>query len=531
MACALALAVNAADVTLPPAPAASDSLATQSKIFVKHIRFEGNTVFSDDVLTDRVRDYVNREVTAAELFEVRNIVSRHYADNGYINSGALLPDQNVDDGVIVFEIIEGTLTTIEIKGNTRLRDRYIRSRIHCDHYSPLNIRSLQNPLRLLHNDNVIERINSQLRPGPKMGESVLEVTVDESRPYRLGFGFNNHRSPSIGSYRGEVAAAFANVTGWGDEIGASYGITEGLDDYSIYYAVPVTRHDTTVSISYDNNDSTVISHDFADLDIESQTDTLSIGLRQPLVRTPTREVAMSLQFQKKKNETSLFGLPFAFFGQGENDEESKTTVFSFGQEWIERSVKRVVTARSTVSVGVDWLDATVDEAHGPDGKFVTWLGQFQWLQQVPYRSSQLLFRSDLRLSDDSLLALERFSIGGHNTVRGYRENEITRDNALVLGLEYQMPVATVKLPGVSRGPLDGQIHCSVFGDYGRGWNRNTGTPNPQDLSSIGIGVKWYAGSRLYMEFYWGHALRNVTGDDEHDLQDDGFHFQVNANVF
>ncbi len=519
------------DFSLPPLKLDSSNLSGQSIIFLKQVVFEGNTIFTNAELIQLVASYLNREVTAAELFDMRNLISRYYTDKGFINSGAILPDQSAVDGVVVFKIIEGKLTDIDISGNGHLRDRYIRSRIESGVTTPLNIYDLQLPLRLLHNDKLIDRIQSQLRPGMELGQSILHVDVDESQPYRLGFGFNNYRSPSIGSYRGEVAGSVRNLSGWGEEIGASYGLTEGLDDYGVCFTVPLTRRETTFLISYDNNDSTVVSNDFADLEIESQTDTLAVGLRQPLYRTLNHEFALSLQLQKKKNETSLLGLPFSFLGSGENKGVSRETVVSFGQEWIDRSIKRVITARSTLNFGIDWLDATIGETSGPDGKFVTWLGQFQWLQQLPFRESQLLFRSDLRLADDSLLPLERFSIGGHDTVRGYRENEITRDNGLILGLEYQMPIAMFKLPGVSRDPQDGRLYGSVFSDYGRGWNRNTGTADPQSLSSVGIGLKWYAGYRLNMEFYWGHALRNVTGDDEHDLQDDGFHFQINANVF
>ncbi len=53
--------------------------------------------------------YQNREITAEELQEVKNIVSRYYVDKGYINSGAIIPDQAVKDGVVLLKIIEGEL--------------------------------------------------------------------------------------------------------------------------------------------------------------------------------------------------------------------------------------------------------------------------------------------------------------------------------------------------------------------------------------------------------------------------------------
>ena len=53
----------------------------------------------------------------------------HYVNNGYVNSGAVIPDQTVADGVITFDIIEGELTRIDLEGNKWFRDGYIRKRL------------------------------------------------------------------------------------------------------------------------------------------------------------------------------------------------------------------------------------------------------------------------------------------------------------------------------------------------------------------------------------------------------------------
>ena len=59
----------------------------------------------------------------------------------------------------------------------------------------------------------------------------------------------------------------------------------------------------------------------------------------------------------------------------------------------------------------------------------------------PDRSSVLaLTPLMLRLTPDPLLSLERFSLGGADTVRGYRQNQVVSDNGLLGGFELQIPV-------------------------------------------------------------------------------------------
>lgn len=48
---------------------------------------------------------------------------------------------------------------------------------------------------------------------------------------------------------------------------------------------------------------------------------------------------------------------------------------------------------------------------GTDGRFFSWLGQFQWVRRVSDRNV-VLASINTQLTPDSLLSLERFSIGG-----------------------------------------------------------------------------------------------------------------------
>lgn len=119
------------------------------------------------------------------------------------------------------------------------------------------------------------------------------------------------------------------------------------------------------------------------------------------------------------------------------------------QEWVHRTPEQVWAVRSTFSVGVDLLGATINAGAVPDGRFFAWLGQFQWVRRLWDTDSQLILRSDLQIAADPLLPLEKLAIGGAVTVRGYRENVFARDNGWVSSLEFRIPIFRLPLPWLS----------------------------------------------------------------------------------
>lgn len=506
---------------LPPiTPRGKPTLSAAARITVKKFIFEGNHTVSTEKLNELVQKYLNREITAEELQEVKNIISRYYVDQGYINSGAIIPDQPVKDGVIKLQIMEGELVKVEIEGNKRLRTSYIQNRLQIKDHEILNINELQERLQLLHQNPLFKRLNAELGPGVKLGEAMLKVQVTEERPYEFGFRVSNHRSPSVGAYRGELEAQHHNLLGFTDHLFLRYGLTSGLKDYTIDYSLPVTRYDTMLGFHVERSDSEVVTEPFKQLDVRSDAETYAITLTHPIYRKPDRELDLGLRLEKRSSKTYLLGRPFSF-GEGVKDGKSDITVARFTQDWLYRSRVEVIAARSSFNFGLNALDSTINNDGTPDSKFFSWLGQFQWVKRLSLLDSQLLFRSDLQWTNEGLLPLEKFSIGGASTVRGYRENQLTRDNGWVSSLEWRIPI-------ISRDTReDGILYFSPFVDYGRAWNSKSDTPDPRDISSVGLGLRWLPTQKIQAALYWGKALRKIPKSEDYDLQDDGVHFEFN----
>jgi hemolysin activation/secretion protein len=517
-------------IVLPPAPLPPKTEPIPAiRVFIREIRVTGNTVFSPEELAAVTTPYLNRELTAEDLEALRVALTLLYINRGYINSGARLPDQTITDGIVTYQIIEGRLTRVELEGNKHFRSSYLDKRLSLSAGPPLNINSLQDRIRLLLEDPRLRRLNAELKPGLKPGEAILSVRVEDASPYKMWLEFNNYQSASVGEARGIVTLEHQNLTGNGDILTAQYGRSEGLNPLLDFkYSLPFTAYDTTLSLQYRKNTFAVIEEGFKELDIESKSDIYTVALRQPVYRTLNTEVALELIGERLSHETFLLNERFSL-SPGAHNGRSIVTALRAAQEFVHRTQNQVIAVRSRFSFGLNALDATINHDGQPDSRFFAWLGQFQWVRRLGILDIQLIFRSDIQLSDDALMSLEQIAIGGRYSVRGYRENTLLRDRVLINSLEARVPL-------VRNARWADFLELAPFVDFGRGWNRKQPTPDPKDISSVGVGLRWAVSLfwpvplRPQFEIYWGHRLRKVERP-ENTLQDNGLHLQFTIEAF
>ena len=474
---------------------------------------------------------MNRELSDTDLESLRLALTIFYINKGYINSGAIIPDQTIIDGIITIHIIEGKLTTIEVEGNKWFRDKYIQNRIRLGAGPPLNIYVLQERLQILQQDERIQKLNAELRPDVKRGDSVLKVKVQDEFPFKVFLESDNYQSPSVGAERGRITLTDLNLTGFGDVLTFTYGQSSGiLPEIDASYTLPFTAYDTTLILRYRKNDFDVIEQPFKDLNIESKSDIASITLRQPFYRTLNHEFALALMGEYLRNKTYLDDEPFSF-SPGVKDGKSVVSAIRFIQEYLYRDLIQVITIRSRLSLGIHALGATSNPGEEvPDGRFFAWLLQCQWARRFKLLDIQTIARVDLQVANKSLLPLEQISVGGRYSVRGYRENTLVRDNGFIASLESRIPV-------IRNYFLADFLEFCQFADFGSAWNRDLPTPKPRSIGSVGLGLRWGATFkypvllRPQFEIYWGVPLKHVDTPGNWNLQDSGIHFRFLLAAF
>lgn len=496
------------------------------RLFVHDIHVTGSTVFSDAELADVTAPYRNRELTSDDLERVRLALTLLYVNRGYLTSGAVIPDQDVSFGVIVIQIVEGTLSRIQVEGNRWFRSAYLRNRVARGVSTPVSIHPLQERIQLLQQDPRIERINAELQPGDRRGESVLNVRVQEANPFKAWLDFNNYQTPVVGAERGLATVAHQNVTGHGDQLTFTYGRSRGVNPIiDASYNLPLTASDTTFTAYYRRNAFLVVENPFRALDLNVDSEIIGMTLRQPIYRTVTDEVALSLTgehlYLKTTSAFDVPGLPSLFIPGSSTTGVATVNALRIGQEYTHRTSSFVFAALSRFSIGLNVLGSTINSAPLPDSRFVSWLGQAQAMQRWDdWGGLQLIGRVAAQIADDRLFPLEQMPVGGRFSVRGYRENSLVRDNAVLASIEPRIPL-------VRFASGEDRVQLAPFVDIGHAWNAKGATPDVRTLASIGAGIRWMIlpQERARFEVYWGQQLNHLRSG-EGNLQDHGIHLQL-----
>ena len=496
---------------------------------VKEFVLEGNTVLDPEAVEAIFQDYRDRPISFADLVELETRLTRLYAENGYINSAVVIPVQSSTKGTLIVRAVEGGVENIDVSVDGRLQESYVRSRLRRGTKTPLNIDELSEALQLLQLNPLINSLNAELSVGTSRDRWELDVDVNQGNAFDPVLFVNNYRTPSVGSFQRGLELNHNNVLGYADRFSFVYKNTDGSNDLDGSYTIPVNAMDGTVGLRYRYVDSEIVEDEFEDLGIESETDEYEFTFRQPLLLTAnsqsTQEFALGLEFSRQSNTTTIedttTGEQIGFNLSPGADESGDTNISAlrFFQDWTRRTRRDVFAARSQISAGLDIFDATVSENEA-DGKFVAWRGQVQWLRQLASSSNiNLLVRSDIQLSSDDLVPLERFSLGGVESVRGYRQDALLGDSGLFVSAE-------VRIPFYRWSNGQSNISAIPFIDFGTSWSNSENINQDEDtVASFGVGLQLDLSNTLRARVDYGIPLVEVS-DSDNTLQEQGLYLSL-----
>jgi hemolysin activation/secretion protein len=499
----------------PPPPPPALKPQPQLKVTVTRFTFTGNTLYTESVLQEVVKEFVGKTLDFNELNDVATKVRAYHRQRGYFLAQAYLPEQVVRDGAIQIAIIEGRVGVLELarRPASRLNENLLAGIIgaHLNEGDLITETGLERPL-LLINDLPTAVVASEIRRSQTVGAADLRVNVDKGEELVSGYvDIDNEGNRFTGEQRRGLNVNLNNPLGAGDQASfRGFNTDEHMWYARMSYLLPVNYLGTRVGASYSKFDYTLGKTEFAALRANGYGDVKSIYGFHPFIRTRNTNFIVQLAYEDRHltdrvdsantiseryvsvYKTSLVGdFRDGFLGGGLN---AYTVSFSAGNVGIAPPAE-VVTDQA---------------GHRTMGDYKTYQVQARRLQRVTDNLS-LLAALSLQKANKNLTSSEKFSIGGPNAVRAYPVSEGSGDEGMVLQIEGRYVVPSWR-------PLGADFTVIGFWDYGQSKvNRKPlATDNPNYRSIAGYGV----GASLGKE---GNFLARVsaswTGDDEVPLSD------------
>ncbi|UJB73077.1 ShlB/FhaC/HecB family hemolysin secretion/activation protein (plasmid) [Acaryochloris sp. 'Moss Beach'] len=483
--------------------------------------FQGNTLFTDEQLQVVVSEYIGKPISVGELFQLEEAITQLYVSEGYLNSGAIVADTGAEidpsNAEITLQIIEGKVSEIEISGAKRL-ENYVRARVNPVTKGVLREQKIQETLRWLQIDPLVEGLNVQLRPSQNAGQAILALAVEPAKPLAVEVFANNNRSPSVGTFERGATAAYRNVTGLGDIFSLTYRNTTGSNVISGNYAVPVNAKNGTLSVSFTYGDNDITEEPFNLIDLNTNAIQYELSYRQPIYRKISgdliQEFALGVSLSRLENDESILGVPFPLTEGADETGQTNSTVLRLIQEFANRDQNDSLIIRSQFNFGLPI--ATRNAELFGNGTSFAWRGQTLWAHQ--FSKFTWVNRAGVQFADGPLIPSEQFSLGGVSTVRGFRQDGITRDSGLFVSSELRVPL----ISGDS-----GTLQIVPFIDIGHAFNQGDRfLPNQsQTLASVGLGLRYDLGDSLSARIDYGIPLLNRS-ERRPTVQEEGLHLSV-----
>lgn len=477
--------VDTSAVTAPQT--GNTGTAQHPAFFVQKIELEGTPVEDDQGKLKAILDsYTNRSVEVSELQDLTAKVTEYYRTKGFTVPQAVIPPQEVKDGVLKIHVYTAKYDDVKIVSNTSdvadsVLQRYIHNLHPGDTITDKNIELAMNNL----NDLPAVTARAVLEPGSQPETTKVGIEVLR-RPVWNNYIFtDNGGGYYSGRWRYGFNTEINNPGHQGDKFIISGMLTsKDVKNYGIRYETPWGGDGTRVGIGFSQSSYELHTNDL--YDSLGQSKGISLYGMTPLYRNRLQRVTAIYGYDYRKIKDRLhFNMP----GLPEIDTNKQANVYHVGisgSQYYPNQFTQydLIYWRGNMKTeGGAYYDGTY---HKLTGDFLNIWYDGDWNYRIT-ASGQLANRP--------LDGSEQFYIGGMNGVRAYAANDGYGDNGYLVSGEIR------RATGIK------YLEAAAFIDYGGAKNRL----NRQWTHEAG----WGLGLRYQKDKDWNISLDWAKKIDGH----------------
>jgi hemolysin activation/secretion protein len=481
-----------ASVSVPGyTPRAISAAAVHTTFTLNQLHVVGATVYGNTQIENMFRNYIGRTVSLADLQRMADTITLKYRNDGYIITRAIVPAQDIRNGVATIRVVEGYVYQVTIEGNPRGARKVLESYGEkIKQARPLNIAELERYTLLANDISGVtvravlgaaqvpsdELAPSNITPGAANLTFVVEqhvasgsITYDNRGTKYLG--------PNEFTLNGNVNSIFRS----GDVTGVQALLTSHtneLEYFRLYHQTPLNDEGLMLNLasSYSRSQPGYI---LKPLEVKGRSKTLSAGLSYPLIRTRDQSLFVNGGLDSSDSRTDALGVKLY-----EDRIRSLRIGANYNQNdrWLGSN-----QIGGQFSQGLPIFNASKnksDDTSRPNGHSTYTKFNFNAsrLQGLPHNFS-LLAATQGQYAVNTVLSAEEFSFGGAQFGQAYDPAEISGDRGIAGKVELRYDVVP------NWRALQGMQFFTVY-DIGKVWNISPiGQIPTASAASAGVGVR------------------------------------------
>lgn len=467
----------------PPADAAA------IRFTLAALEVVGATVYDAATLQGHYASLLGREVSLADIYGVAQALTTRYRNDGYILSQVLVPAQEVADGRLRLQAVEGHVARVRLQGEGSDHPLLQAYAARIEAARPLTAGVLERYL-LLMNDLPGAFARATLVPSPQEQGAAELVVEFVQRRASGGLGVDNRGGRVLGPWRLSGDVEWVGLLGRQERTGlrAVSTLDRELDYFAVNHDQPLGSEGARLAFSVGivRAQPEDLGLTIVPLNLETASESATLAYSRPLRRSRAENLYLRAALTAHDGETELFGV---------RDSRDRIRALRLGLTWdLADAARGINIVDLEFSQGLRGLGSSRNDdpflsRSGGNVDFSKLALYAARLQALAPRWSVLAALSAQYAFAD-LLAPELYSVGGEQFGRAYDPSELVGDHGAAAKLELRYTRSTA-LPALAA--------YTAYGFYDGGFVRQRspgGLAASESLASAGLGLRLSFGPAL-----------------------------------
>lgn len=467
--------------------------------------------------------------TIGELNEVAEIVTDYYRENGLILAQAVIPVQNVDNGIVTIQVFEGRLGRVIPEGNQSYDDVVLQSPFKNLIGQPVTKAAIEHALLQL-TDFPGLTVLGIFQPGQLVGTADIVLRVQEEKRFDFSYRVDNHGLQDTGRIRFRPELVWNNITDGADKLSVTLQQTYNPKN-NLFQSYEYQRYiDWGITAGLFMNDNSFdVGGELAKQEISGETKMKGGWLEKTWIRS--RQFNLSSKAEMNHEESRTFAR-----NRLSNEDALSVLTLEGSLDHVDNRFKGINFLTLAYSQGFEDLFGAMgsagEAAARPTGlrpsrqggsrtfasaKFEKLFISASRLQTITPKLS-LLARGEYQWSNDLLVPMEQYSVGGPDNLRAFPSAQVLLDNALFMSAEliHAMPFITDKQAFGNRtwGEL---VQLSIFYDHVIGNLNDPLTSQPSgyiNLKGAGVQGRFTLPGSIEARLMWAWEVNSDEAENE-----------------